>query len=568
MRPPLAFRHGFRDEPEENDSHWLLHPHRRAIPGRATMARYDDADEVDLCVVGCGAGGATLAQRLARRGWRIVVLEAGPFWDPDADWVSDEAGSHRLYWTEDRVVGGRDPVELGKNNSGRGVGGSMVHYAGYAPRFHPSDFQIRTLDGVGVDWPYPYEALKPHYERVERELPVAGQDWPWGDPHTYPHAPHPLGGGAERAWEGARRAGIEMRVGPVAITNGQFGHRPHCIYRGFCLQACKVHAKASPLVTHVPDALAHGVEIRERCMATRVEVDADGSRVSGITFYDAEGRERFQRAAVVAVAGYSIETPRLLLHSTSARFPDGLGNEHDQVGRYVMVQGAPQVAGRFPETMDVFKAPPPEVCSEQFYETDPARGFRRGFAIQTVGPLPIDWAGHVLADGHWGHALREYMRDYRHWSVLGVLCELLPLPENRVTLADVTDRHGMPVARLDYTQCENDRANIAYAKETLRRIWQAAGAQDTLTIDRYAHLIGGARIGMRPEESVCDADHRVWALPNLFVADGSALPTQGSANPALTIMAAASRLSERLAAKRTARPVGRTKPRRVPASGG
>jgi choline dehydrogenase-like flavoprotein len=160
----------------------------------------------------------------------------------------------------------------------------------------------------------------------------------------------------------------------------------------------------------------------------------------------------------------------------------------------------------------------------------------------------------VLADGHWGHALREYMRDYRHWSVLGMLCELLPLPENRVTLAEVVDRHGMPVARLDYTQCDNDRANIAFAKETLRRIWQAAGAQDVLTIDRYAHLIGGARIGARPQESVCDADHRVWALPNLFVADGSALPTQGSANPALTIMAAASRLAERLAAKRTAAP--------------
>jgi choline dehydrogenase-like flavoprotein len=549
MRPPLAPRHGIRGEPAENDSRWLLHPHRRAIPGRATMRRYADDEVVDLVIVGCGAGGATLAQRLARRGWRIVVLEAGPFWDPDADWVSDEAGSHQLYWTDDRIVGGEDPVELGKNNSGRGVGGSMVHFAGYAPRFHPSDFQTRTLDGVGADWPYGYDQLRPHYEQLERELPVAGQDWPWGDPHPYPHAPHPLGGGAERAWEGARKAGIEMRVGPVAITNGQFGNRPHCIYRGFCLQGCKVAAKASPLVTHVPDALAHGVEIRERCMAVRVELDETGV-AAGVTFFDDAGRERFQRAAVVAVAGYSIETPRLLLHSTSSRFPHGLG--------YVMVQGAPQVAGRFPELMDVYKAPPPEISSEQHYETDEARGFRRGFSIQTVGPLPIDWAHHVLADGHWGRALREYMRDYRHWSVLGALCELLPRAENRVTLAtdaDVPcDRHGMPVARVDYTQCENDRASIAHAKQTLRRIWQAAEAQDTLAIDRYAHLIGGARCGQRPEDSVCDADHRVWALPNLFIADGSALPTQGAANPALTIMATAARLAQRLAAKRTTRP--------------
>ena len=129
-----------------------------------------------------------------------------------------------------------------------------------------------------------------------------------------------------------------------------------------------------------------------------------------------------------------------------------------------MVQGATQVAGRFPELLRMYKAPPPEVSSEQFYETDERRGFARGFSIQTVSPLPIGWAEHVLADGHRGAALREYMRDYNHWAVLGSLCELLPLPENRVTLADELDQFGMPVARFDYSQCDNDRANIAFAK--------------------------------------------------------------------------------------------------------
>jgi choline dehydrogenase-like flavoprotein len=435
---------------------------------------------------------------------------------------------------------------MGKNNSGRGVGGSMTHFAGYTPRFHPSDFETKTRDGVGADWPISYWDLKEHYEELERELPVAGQAWPWGVPHGYPHSPHPLSGGAERAWEGARAAGIEMRVGPVAITNGAFGNRPHCIYRGFCLQGCKVNAKASPLVTHVPDALAHGAEVRADSMAARIEIDEAG-RCTGVRYLH-EGRERLQRAAAVAVAGYSIETPRLLLASTSVRHPHGLGNDEDQVGRYVMVQGAPQVAGRFPELMRMYKAPPPEISSEQFYETDPSRGFVRGFSIQTVSPLPIAWAEHVLADGHWGTALREYMRDYNHWSTLGALCELLPRAENRVTLADETDRDGLRVARMDYTQCDNDRANIAYAKGVLHDIWEAAGAQDVLSIDRYAHLIGGCRMGESPADSVCDGDHRVWGVPNLFIADGSAMPTQGAANPALTIMAAASRLAERLAA--------------------
>jgi choline dehydrogenase-like flavoprotein len=541
--PATVFKGSLR--PPENDSAFLLDRHRRAVPGRDRMRRYASDEEVDLLIVGCGAGGATLAQRLARRGWRIVVLEAGPFWDPDEDWVSDEAGSHGLYWTEPRVIGGSDPVELGKNNSGRGVGGSMVHFAGYVPRFHPSDFEVRSRDGVAADWPISYSELKPHFERVERELPAAGEHWPWGDPHGYPHSPHPVAGGALRAMAGARKLGIEMRVGPVAITNGSFGNRPHCIYRGLCLQGCKVNAKGSPLVTHVPDALVHGVEIRDGAMATRVEVD-DRGRCIGVTYFE-HGAECFQAAAAVAVAGYSIETPRLLLHSTSPCFPNGLGNQEDLVGRGVMVQGAPQVAGRFPEEMRMYKAPPPEVCSEQFYETDESRGFARGFSIQTVGPLPIAWAEHVLADGHWGQALREYMRDYNHWYTLGALSELLPRAENRVTLAEETDSRGMPVARMDYSQCDNDRANIAFAKAELRDIFEAAGAQEVLTIDRYAHLVGGCAMSDSPTTGVVDADHRVWGVPNLFVADGSVMPTQGSANPALTIMALASRLAERLA---------------------
>jgi choline dehydrogenase-like flavoprotein len=404
---------------------------------------------------------------------------------------------------------------------------------------------------VGEDWPISYYDLKPHYERLELELPVAGEYWHWGDPHRYPHTAHPIAGGAETLRGGARKLGIEMLVGPVGITNGSFGNRPHCIYRGYCLQGCKVNAKASPLVTHIPDAIEHGAEIRADCMVTRVEIDDSSGRVTGVRYIH-HGAERFQRADAVAVAGYSIETPRLLLNSTSRRFPHGLANDNDQVGRSVMVQGAPQVTGRFPDEMRMYKAPPPEISSEQFYETDERRGFARGFAIQTVGPLPIEHAQHVLGHGHWGQALREYMRDYNHWYTLGILSELLPRPENRVTIAHgEADQNGIPVARMDYSQCENDRKNIAFAKQTLCNIFEAAGAQDLLTTERYAHLVGGCRMGSDPDRSVVDSDHRAWTVPNLFIADGSVMPTQGSANPALTIMALASRLAERLALKRT-----------------
>jgi choline dehydrogenase-like flavoprotein len=529
-----------------NESAWLL-PNdgtRTNHTLRRDMRRFDDDEEVDIVIVGCGAGGSVLAQRLARRGWSVVVLDAGPFWDPDRDWVSDERGSHHLYWTEPRVISGDDPVALGANNSGRGVGGSMVHFAGYAPRLHPSDFHTASLDGVGQDWPIAYDDLRRYYEDIEHELPVAGESWPWGDPHRYPHSPHPVGGNGLVLQKGCLRAGIGVKVGPVAITNGRMGNRPHCIYRGFCLQGCKVNAKASPLITHVPDALARGAEIRADAMVSRVLVD-EQRRATGVTYF-VDGIERRQRARVVAVAGYSIETPRLLLNSACAAFPDGLLNDFDLVGRYVMVQGAPQTAGRYRDEVRAYKAPPPEVSTEEFYESDPTKDYKRGFSIQCVSPLPITYAEHVVAQGHWGAVLREYMADYVHWATFGALCEFLPQAENRVTLADETDRHGLPVASFRYSMCDNDRRLVDAATRVMDTIHDAAGAEETITINRYAHLVGGCRMAASHDEGVVDGDLRSFAVENLFITDGSVLPTQGSANPALTIMALAARAAERM----------------------
>ena len=402
-----------------------------------------------------------------------------------------------------------------------------------------------SADGVGADWPIDYQDLKPYYQHIEAELPVAGQDWPWGDPHSYPHHAHPVSGNGDVFLRGAAAAGIGARVGPVAIPNGRFGNRPHCIYRGFCLQGCKVNAKASPLITHIPDAMAHGAEIRPDSQVSAVTVDERTGAATGVTYLH-NGVEHHQRARAVVVAGYSIETPRLLLLSTSKRYPEGLGNEHDQVGRYLMVQGAPQTAGRFADEIRMYKAPPPEVSSEDFYETNPAKPYKRGWSIQTVSPLPITWAEHITAQGHWGDSLREYMRDYVHWACLGALCEFLPQARNRVTLADETDRYGLPVAHFSYSQCDNDKQLMKAAQASMESILRAAGAEEVITIGRYAHLVGGARMAATATAGVVDVDHRIFGVPNVFVVDGSTLPTQGSANPALTIMAMAARAAERI----------------------
>ena len=429
-----------------------------------------------------------------------MIIEAGPFWHPDEDWVSDEAGSHQLYWTQKRIIGGADPIELGKNNSGRGVGGSMVHYAGYTPASTPLTSQTYTHDGVGADWPIDYEDLRPHYEHGRARAPVAGQDWPWGYPHRYPFSPHPVSGAAAKLRAGA----LALRASRCGSARSASSTAPSATGRtaSTAATACRA-ARSTPKPARMSPTCPTPWPTAWRSAPTAWPPESRSTmppaRARGVA-------TRRRRAASTRCSGPrsspSPATPSRLPGCCSTRparrFPHGLCNNEDQVGRYVMVQGATQTAGRWPEELRMYKAPPPEVSSEHFYETDPARGFARGFSIQTVSPLPIGWAEHVLADGHWGRALREYMRDYNHWATIGVLNELLPQPDNRVTLAEETDPYGLPVARFDYTLCDNDKANMAYSTKVITDILHAAGAQDVLTIQRYAHLIGGARMGTSP----------------------------------------------------------------------
>jgi choline dehydrogenase-like flavoprotein len=505
--------------------------------------------------VGVGSAGGVLLQRLARAGFSVVGFDAGPFWDTERDWVSDEAGSHKLYWNDLRITGGEHPLALGENNSGRGVGGGSVHWAAFTPRFHPSDFEVYTRDGVGADWPLSYEEIEPYYELLEQEIPVAGPAYyPWGKPHGYPYAPHPMGGVGDVLIKGCTKLGIGVSAGgPVAILSASRGNRPHCIYRGFCIQACKVGAKASTLITHVPDALEHGAEIRDNSMVSRVSMRPDG-RTDGVFYRDAEGKERFQRARAVIVSGYAIETPRLLLNSACKGHEQGLANSSGLLGKFLMAQAGNVILGRFDDLIRLYKAPPAHALTEQFYETDPKRDFARGFAIQTVGPLPIAFSRQMMAaKGLWGWGMRRTMMDYNHYASIALLGEILPWEDNAVTLADgkngrpeAKDRYGLPVANVTFNLHDNDKKLIEFGKKKVMDVMWAAGAGEVVQEARYAHLVGGARMGRTADSGVVDKFGRTWDVPNLFVMDGSVMPTQGSANPGLTIQALAARTADYL----------------------
>ena len=515
------------------------------------MQRFRQDEAVDFCVVGVGSAGGVLLQRLAKAGFKVVGLEAGPFWDTERDWVSDEKGSHKLYWNDLRITGGKDPLTLGENNSGKGVGGGSVHWAAFAPRFHPSDFRVYTEDGLGADWPISYQDLKPYYELLEREIPVAGPAYfPWGDPHGYPYGPHPLGGVGDVLVKGCTKLGIRVCAGgPVAILSGSHGNRPHCIYRGFCIQGCKVGAKASTLITHVPEALRYGAEIRDHSMVSRISM-RDKEHTDGVFYFDREGHQHFQRAKAVIVSGYAIETPRLLLNSACPGHEKGLANSSDTVGRYLMAQAGNVVLGRFSDLIRMYKAPPAHALTEEFYETDPKRGFARGFAIQTVAPLPVAFAKQMMvAKGAWGWGMRRVLMDYNHWATLGVLGEILPWPDNRVQLAEEKDQFGIPVAKVTFALRDNDKKLIEFGKKTVMNLMWAAGAEEVVQESRFAHLVGAARMGSDPASSVIDKYGRTHDVVNLFVCDGSTLPTQGSANPGLTIQSLAARTADYLIAQ-------------------
>ena len=526
------------------------------IHGERVPMRDLSRDEVDFCIVGAGASGGVLGATLAEAGFTVALLDAGAHWDPTRDFVSDEGGSRDLFWMDERITGGSDPVELGSNNSGRGVGGSTVHYSMVAMRAHPEDFRRRTLEGdvAGADvrdWPITFEDLEPCYEEVETSLRIAGPTfYPWGRRRRrYPQREHELNASARVLVYGCTALGIPASPAPVATLSAPWRDRPPCVYRGFCNYGCTTNAKSSILVTYIPRAIAAGAEIRPNCMVAQVSHD-DRGRADGVLYFRGRDTSRMyrQRARNVAVCGYAIETPRLLLNSASALFPDGLGNSSGLVGKCFMVHAGHQVFARFDERINQYKAPPGLALTEHFNRTMPDTGFIRGYTIEAVGPHPVDFASRVTtARGLWGGELRRFMMEYNYYSGIGIVGEVLAQRDNAVHLHPTErDAYGLPVPHVVFSYHDNDRRLIAHAIDRMMEIMRAAGGQHPWSADRTAHLLGTCRMGSAQADSVVDANCRSHDVPNLFICDGSVFPSGTGVNPSLTIEAIAARTASRI----------------------
>lgn len=517
--------------------------------GWVPMASFRDEDAVDFAIVGAGAGGATLGAKLAEAGFSVVVLDAGPFWRPLEDFASDEFEQQKLYWTERRIIDGDDPIALGGNNSGRGVGGSTVHFAMITLRWRPEWFKSRSLLGYGVDWPISYEEIRPYYREVEQALKVSGPvRYPWGPSRgPYPYRPHEVNAAGLVLARGAEKLGVKWAPTPLATVSAPRGKSPPCVYRGFCVYGCSTNAKQSALVVWIPRALAAGAEVRDMAMATRIETDR-GGLVTGV-HYVREGEQRFQRARNVVVAGYSIETPRLLLNSACPLFPDGLANSSGLVGTHLMTHASPGVWAKFEDEIRWYKGPPSLATCEHWNYTDEGKDVPGGYAFMSAGPLPMSFARAVVnGRGVWGMALREEMADYNHMAGLAPVAETEPQARNRVELADETDTYGLRIPRVVFSYSDNDRALQRHALDFMGQVLEAAGGRDLWTSRDTSHILGACRMGGDRTTSVVDRDGRSWDIPNLWICDGSLFPTSGGVNPSLTIQALACRMGDRILA--------------------
>jgi choline dehydrogenase-like flavoprotein len=535
-----------------------------------TKPAADKNEKVDVLIIGAGAAGAAFAWSLADTRMNILCLEQGQWMDPASyptagtDWNARGHGDFALSPNErkrpeDYPVNDNDsPISAAMFNA---VGGSTITYAGHFPRFHPSDFRVRSLDGVADDWPMDYATLAPYYAINERMMGVAGL---LGDPAYPPRSdaddnpllpPVPLGKLGEVVADGFNRLGWHWWPSNSAIATQEHDGRAACINLGPCTTGCAQGAKASTDITYWPAAMRRGVRVKSGCRVREVTVN-DAGMADGVIYYDEDGNECRQEAEVVVIACNGIGTARLLLNSRSKLFPDGLANSSGLVGRNLMLHPYAMTQGLFEQRMDGYKGPTGcGLMSHEFYETDRRRNFVRGYSFEIlrgVGPVTTALWGMNAGLVPWGQGHHEaFDAVFDRTAGLLAICEDLPELNNRVTLdAALTDSNGIPAAKIDYTVSENTRRMLDHGVARANDVLTAAGAVATASEAPWKiagwHLMGTARMGSDPANSVVNEWGRAHDVKNLFVIDGSIFVTAAAVNPTNTIQAMALYIADQI----------------------
>jgi choline dehydrogenase-like flavoprotein len=517
----------------------------------------------EVCIVGGGAAGCVLALRLARRGIRVTVLESGPrYSDKDKERLFLEQLAGRSGGNPYRLREGS--IETFRNNGAmllpldfervRAVGGTTLFWLGNTPRMLAEDFKMRSGFGVAADWPIGYQDLEPYYGQAEHEIGVAGAaDNPFAEHRStpYPMPPVPFSWADKVLKRTTDRLGVEFHHTPQARNSVAYGGRSQCLSCALC-DVCPSGAKATFDVTHALPAEATGlVRFVTEATVLRIETDERG-RASRAIYAGHDRVEHACEADAFVVASGGIETPRLLLLSRSARFPDGLANRSGLVGKFLMNHPIVQVSGTIEENVFPYRVGFESAESFQFYAT-PHRDELGAFLMNMnnfggVGGTPAEIAAH---SHQWGDALaREVGERFGRSLSLSAGVDQLPDEQNHVSLDPVhVDYFGQPVPLVTYSFDEYTRRTLERAAELQGWILEEAGAKPIARPEQWwpGHHMGTTRMGDDPATSVVDRNCRTHDVPNLYVVSTGCFVTGGVANPTLTLSALALRLGDHLA---------------------
>ncbi len=521
-------------------------------------AKFNLDDDNMVVIIGSGAGGGTLGNELAQKGVNVVILEAGARHDY-TDFVNDEWASFaQLAWTDTRVSSGTWRVAKNFPNLPawivKAVGGTTTHWAGASLRFQPHEFKALTSYGqiAGanlLDWPITLEEMEPYYARAEDKMGVT---------RTNAIAGLPGNNNFKVMKAGADKLGYkDCNTGHMAINSAPRDNRNACQQTGFCFQGCKWGAKWSTLYTEIPKGEATGkMEVRPESRVLRIEHDASG-KVNAVIYVDKDGKQQKQKARIVAVAGNSLESPRLLLNSSSSKFPDGLANSSGQVGRNYMRHVTGSVYGVFEKPVHMYRGTTMAGIIRDEARLDPSRGFVGGYEFETLS-LGVPFMAAFLDPGAWGREFTSAMDDYPNMAGMWIVGEDLPQEANRVTLhPTIKDKFGVPVADVRFDDHPNDVAMRNHAYEQGKKIYEAVGAVRTLPTPPYpsTHNLGTNRMAEKPGDGVVNKWGQSHDIKNLFVSDGSQFTTSAAENPTLTIVSLAIRQADYIARQMSARTI-------------
>ncbi|MBN9272897.1 MAG: GMC family oxidoreductase, partial [Mesorhizobium sp.] len=506
-------------------------------------------DRTDVVIIGAGASGAAAAKVLCEAGMKVVALEKGP-WRRKESFGGDElANINRYNLWPDPMLNPRTWRETAADKARlemfcpvpQMVGGGTVHWQGWLPRFTPNDFRLRTVAGelAGTslaDWPVSYDEIEPYYLKVEWAFGVSGEAGAnrFEGPRSggYPCPPMPMSRYAQKFHQGCSALGWNSFPTPQAALSRPFGGRKATVVSAFAQQhGDPTGTRSSALNVFIPHAVATGnFELRPDCLVRELVLDSQG-RIRAAIYQDADGNLVEQEAGLFILACGAVETARLMLLSKSGRFPNGLANGSDLVGRNVTFHEYSAAVGTYEDPIYAWAGGGYVSASTfQHYEHDDSRGFVSGGHVAVAGvgiPLPINW--HLPGAPGWGAEAKKVDRDnFNHSLAVAMVLHDMPRHDNRVDLDDeVVDAWGLPVARVTLEAHENDLAQGRYLIDRGADILEASGARSVNKVyaqrvtGNCSHQHGTARMGDDPGLSVLNRWCRAHEVENLYAVDGS-----------------------------------------------